>query len=325
VQQRGLTLHDWLVAYLPHYAPHVARLPWLLNLRDTVPGAAKLSEAIAGFSARRTLPRWRSDWFRNPSSGQGGAEVVLFVDTFNRYFERENLEAALRVFRAGGYQVHVATPIDGSRPLCCGRTFLAVGKVAEARREAERVIAAVAPFVDRGLPVVGLEPSCILGFRDEIPAMIKSDAARRLSRQALLFEEFLVREAEAGKLKLPLNPANARALLHGHCHQKSFETMGAVEAALKLVPDLTVETIESSCCGMAGSFGFNAGTIDVSLAMGELSVLPAIRNAPSDAIIVADGTSCRHQIHDGTGRDAVHVARVLARSLAQQNERVGRA
>jgi Fe-S oxidoreductase len=165
------------------------------------------------------------------------------------------------------------------------------------------------------MPVIGLEPSCLLSFRDEIPALIGTEAARRLSEHALLFEEFLAQEAKEGRLRLPLAPVNKTALLHGHCHQKSFDAMGAVQATLQLVPGLAVETVESSCCGMAGAFGFNAETIDVSLAMGELSLLPAVRKAPDDAIIVADGTSCRHQIHDGAGRAALHVARVLAMAL----------
>ncbi|MFY9692638.1 MAG: FAD-binding oxidoreductase, partial [Xanthobacteraceae bacterium] len=160
-------------------------------------------------------------------------------------------------------------------------------------------------------------PSCLFSFRDEIPALLKSDAARRVADNALLFEEFLAREAAAGKLDLKLAPLKKRAFLHGHCHQKSFDTMSSVEATLKLVPELAVETIESSCCGMAGAFGFHADTIDVSRAMGELSLLPAVRKAPDDAIIVADGTSCRHQIHDGAGREAIHVARVLAAALPQ--------
>jgi Fe-S oxidoreductase len=288
--KHGLSLRDWLIAYLPRYAPYAARLPWLMNLRDTLPGAASLSEAVTGLSARRTLPRWRSDWFRDREVGSESADVVVFADTFNRYFEPENLRAALRVLRAGGYRVAVPMPADGARPLCCGRTFLAAGKVKEARREARRVIETLAPFVARGATIVGLEPSCIMGFRDEIPAMIKGDAARLLSGQVVLFEEFLAREAEEGRLDLSLKPIGQRALLHGHCHQKSFDTMGAVEAALRLVPDLAVEPIESSCCGMAGSFGFNAETIDVSLAMGELSLLPAVRQAPADAIVVANGT-----------------------------------
>ena len=323
----GLRLHERLVGYLPRYAPYAAKLAWLLNLRDVIPGAAALSEAIAGFSARRTLPRWRSDWFKDdlgaPSPRARGEEaqaprdVVLFADTFNRYFERENLDAARAVLEAAHYRVHVATPVDGtSRPLCCGRTFLSVGKVDEAKREAERTLAALAPFVARGVPVVGLEPSCILGFRDEIPAIIKDERAQALAANALLLEEFLAREADAGRLDLPLGPVAPRALLHGHCHQKSFDTLSPVERVLRLVPGLAVDTIESSCCGMAGSFGYAAATIDASLAMGELSLLPAVRNAPADALVVADGTSCRHQIKDGAGREALHVARVLAMSVA---------
>jgi len=243
-------------------------------------------------------------------------EVVLFADTFNRYFERENLDAALAVLSAGGYRVHVARPVDGSnRPLCCGRTFLAIGRVDKAREEAERALAALIPYAERGILIVGLEPSCIFGFRDEIPALLKTDAARRLSSHVLLFEEFIARESKADRLRLPLKPSSNRVLLHGHCHQKSFGAMGAVEDALRLVPGLAVQTIESSCCGMAGSFGYGADTIDVSLAMGELSLFPAVRRAGPDAIVVADGTSCREQIAHGTGRDALHVARVLAAHL----------
>jgi FAD/FMN-containing dehydrogenase/Fe-S oxidoreductase len=315
----GLTLHQWLVGYLPRYAPYAAKMPWLLNLRDRLPGAAKLLEAIAGFTARRSLPKWRRDVFHD-SAGEAaasGRDVVLFADTFNRYFEREVIDDALRVLRAGGYAVHLAKPRDGSsRPLCCGRTFLSVGCVNEARKEAERTLDALEPFIVRGVPVVGLEPSCILGFRDEIPAILGTPLARRLSELALTFEEFLAREQKVGRLNLPLGPLKQNALVHGHCHQKSFDAFGAVQNVLKLVPELSVETIESSCCGMAGSFGYGADTIDVSLAMGELSLLPAVRKAPDDAIIVADGTSCRHQIHDGSGRKAIHVAQLLAHSIA---------
>ena len=145
--------------------------------------------------------------------------------------------------------------------------------------------------------------------------MLAGESVRRLSENAFTFEEFLAREAAAGRLKLPLKKIADRALVHGHCHQKAFDAFSPVETVLKMVPDLKVEPVESSCCGMAGSFGYNADTIDVSLAMGELSLLPAVRKADAGTLIVADGTSCRHQIHDGAGRDAIHVARVLAISL----------
>ena len=321
-EKRGISLHDRLVGFLPRYAKTAARLPWLFNLRDAVPGGAALSETLAGFSARRRLPRWRSDYFRDaeaPAARGEGAEVMLFADTFNRYFERENIDAALVVLGAAGYRVRIARPAKngGTRPLCCGRTLLSVGKVQEARHEAARVVDALAPSIDHGVPIVGLEPSCIFGFRDEIPALLKTDAARRLAAQAFTFEEFLAAEAAAGKLHLPLGRTERPALLHGHCHQKSFGVMPAVELVLKLVPGLEVETVESSCCGMAGAFGYGRDTIDVSLAMGELSLLPSVRNAGADTLIVADGTSCRQQIRDGTGREPLHVARVLAASLAQ--------
>ncbi len=152
----ALRLHDRLVGFLPHYAPYAARWPWLANLRDRRPLARKASEMLAGFSGRRSLPRWRkdvyrdrSDWAYNAAPAAGPMrEVVLFADTFNRYFERENLDAALSVLVAAGYHVHAATPADGDeRPLCCGRTFLSVGAVDEARREMQRTLAALAPYV----------------------------------------------------------------------------------------------------------------------------------------------------------------------------------
>jgi FAD/FMN-containing dehydrogenase/Fe-S oxidoreductase len=321
IAKHGLTPRDRLIGYLPRYAPYVARSPWLANklasLRKDIPRLRSWSEQYAGLSAKRSLPQWRRAW-REPARRIGTPDartVAFFADTFNRYFEPENIKAALDVLTAAGLSVELPKPADG-RPLCCGRTFLAVGLVDEARKEAERCVAALAPFVGRGIPVVGLEPSCILGFRDEIPALVKSEDARLLTSHSLLFEEFLAREAAAGTLKLPLKQVAKRALLHGHCHQKSFGAMSAVEAALKLVPDLAVETVETSCCGMAGAFGYGADTIDVSLKMAELSLLPAVRKADADTLIVADGTSCRHQIADGADREALHVARVLAMSLS---------
>ncbi len=321
---KGIGLHQRLVAYLPRYAGFAARVPWLLNLRDRLPGAAKFSEVLAQFSARRSLPRWRADAFREDAVAfgpEGGREVVLFADTFNRWFEKENIVAALDVLTAAGYRVHMPRPVDGkSRALCCGRTFLSAGLVDEAKAEARRVVETYAPFVARGVPVVGLEPSCLLAFRDELPSLLPGEGTQTLSAHALLIEEFIAREMDAGRFDLPLAPLAEKALLHGHCHQKSFGAMGAVEKALRLVPGLQVETVESSCCGMAGAFGYHAETIDTSLAMAELSLLPAVRKAEPGTLVVADGTSCRHQIHDGADREAVHVVQVLAQSLAAARE-----
>ncbi len=322
-RQLGYSLHDRLVGSLPRYAPFAARHPKLFNRRDGSRLLRRASQMFAGFAARRTLPKWRADVYRDRADWRYGTaasdttrDVVLFADTFNRYFERENLDAALAVLAAAGYRVHSVMPEDGEeRPLCCGRTFLAVGRIDEAKRELDRTLKALAPYLRRGVPVIGLEPSCLFTFRDELPALMKGETVAQLAAHAFLLEEFLAREQDAGRLLWRLGPLPKKALLHGHCHQKAFDVMGAVESVLRLVPDLSVETIESSCCGMAGSFGYAADTIEVSLKMGELSLLPAVRKAPADALVVADGTSCRHQIHDGSGREALHVARVLAMSL----------
>jgi Fe-S oxidoreductase len=318
VDKHGLSLRDRLVGYLPHYARLASRFAPLANLRNRSAMLRALMEKFAGISARRALPAFRRDVFDAGTEAVGpadGREVVLFADTFNRAYERENLDAALRVLVAGGYRVHMPKPVDSGRPLCCGRTFLSAGLVDRARGELDRLVAAYAPFAALGVPIIGLEPSCLLTLRDELLSLRSDAVARNISAHALLFEEFLVREAEAGRLRLPLGPIASKALLHGHCHQKSFGAFKPVEKVLRLVPDLNVETIESSCCGMAGAFGYGADTYEASMQMAELSLLPAVRRADDAALIVADGTSCRHQIKDGANRDAIHVARVLAMSL----------
>jgi len=317
-KKNGYSLRDRLIAYMPHYAPYAARVAPLLNLRNKLPPVAWLLERLTGFSAKRSLPQWtakRFDAKAQVPQATNGREVVLWADTFNAAFEPENLDAALKVLNGAGYHVHLAQPAKGERPLCCGRTFLSVGNVDAARAEMTRTLQALQPFLSRGVPVVGLEPSCLLTFRDELPSVLPGDDAKRAAAHALLFEEFIVREAKAGRFEAKLKPATGKVLLHGHCHQKAFGAMGAVEGALRLIPDIDLDVIESSCCGMAGAFGYQAETIDVSQAMAELSLLPAVRKEP-DAIVVADGTSCRHQIKDGAQREAMHVARLIASCMA---------
>ncbi|HEX3210776.1 MAG TPA: FAD-binding and (Fe-S)-binding domain-containing protein, partial [Geminicoccaceae bacterium] len=221
-----LDLKDRVIAYLPRYAPYASRGRWLLHLRDWVPGAAALSERALGFSARRSLPRWHREPYRPRTDlgrgGDDGREVVLLADTFTTWFEPEIARAAEAVLTAAGYRVRTAGP-GGSRPLCCGRTFLATGLLEEARREAKRTLGALAPLVERGLPVIGLEPSCLLTLRDEYEALLPGPATAALAGRALLLEEFLWQERAAGRLELRLRPAPwSRALLHGHCHQKAF-------------------------------------------------------------------------------------------------------
>jgi Fe-S oxidoreductase len=225
------------------------------------------------------------------------------------------LRDAVEVLTRLGYRVAPLCAADDKRPLCCGRTFLSAGLVEEARIEARRVLAAAAPHLERGIPIVGLEPSCLLTLRDEFISMLPGKATEHLASKALLFEEFLAREAAAGHIPRPIGRRPGKVVLHGHCHQKAFGAMGAVGETLALIEGLEVETAESSCCGMAGAFGYGADTYEVSLAMGELTLLPAVRRAAPDAIIAADGFSCRHQIHDGTGRTPLHVARILRQAM----------
>jgi FAD/FMN-containing dehydrogenase/Fe-S oxidoreductase len=337
-RHRRLHLRDQLIAYLPRYAPYAAPFAPLLNARDRIPGAAWLMQRLAGFAAARPLPRWRSRPFRPPREQETPAsqraasvkahpprDVVLFADTFNTWFEPENLYACVEVLRRLGYRVHYlgaerqagdGTSLPSSaRRLCCGRTFLSAGLVEQARAEARRVLAAAQAFVERGIAIVGLEPSCLLTLRDEFVSLLPGRDTEHLARCALLLEEFLAREVEAGRIAGPIGALAGKLLLHGHCHQKAFGVMSAVRQSLALVSGLAVEMVDSSCCGMAGAFGYAAETHDVSLAMGELSLLPQVRNAAPQTLIAADGFSCRHQIRDGTGRNALHVARVLRKAI----------
>ncbi|MYA67044.1 MAG: FAD-binding protein [Gammaproteobacteria bacterium] len=309
-------LRDRLFAWLPRYAHRLGPLGSLLDLRDRLTGLALLSQWLFGLSANRPLPRWRRDRFQPADAAGEGREVVLLVDTFNSCFESENARAAQKVLQAAGYRV--AAPAAGdSRPLCCGRTFLSSGLVDEAKAEARRMLEALRPFVERGVPIVGLEPSCLLSLRDEYLVMGLGPEAEKLADNAVLFEEFFAAEHEAGRLALKLKPlAQKRALVHGHCHQKSFAVMPALNKTLALVPELEIEVIDSSCCGMAGSFGYEAEHYRYSMDMAELSLLPAVRAADEDNLIVANGVSCRGQIGHGASREALHVARVLEMALA---------
>jgi Fe-S oxidoreductase/FAD/FMN-containing dehydrogenase len=335
-KRHGLSARDRLVAFLPRYAPYAARLAPLLNLRNRMPALAALGERLFGFSARRQLPEWSQRPYRGASShpnpplpgldpgitgegrvgAAGGRDVLLLVDTFNRYFEPENAFAAERVLARAGYRVTTPEPAVG-RPLCCGRTFLSAGLVDEARKEARRMLDALAPASALGMPIIGLEPACLLTLRDEFPAMLPGADTTALAARAQLFEEFVASEQEAGRFLLPLAAMPGRtALLHGHCHQKAFGTAGAAADALRLIPELTVETFDSTCCGMAGSFGMEAEHYEVSMKIGELGVLPKMRAAPPETLLAACGTSCRHQIAEGAGRQARHIVRILDEASA---------
>ena len=309
--RHGIGLRERLVADLPRYAPLAASFPGAANLRNKVPLLRRFLDRTLGLAEQRDLPTWRSDRFRDrEASRYAGApdamgDVMLFADTFNRYFEPENLRAALKVIAAAGRRP--VLPRHDGRPLCCGRTYLTAGLIEKARAEARRTLTAFAGEA----PVVGLEPSCLLTLRDEFVSLLPGAEARALASRAVTLGEWIARE----KISLALRPAATKAHVHGHCHQKSFDAFDATLAALRQAPDLTVAPIASSCCGMAGAFGYQSETQDVSRAMAEADLLPAVRKAAPEELIVADGTSCRRQIADLTGRAAVHSVRVLADAL----------
>ena len=331
-KKHGFTLKDKLLAGLPQQVQRAARVPGLaalLNLRNRVPLARRLGERWLGIAASRTLPAFRRDtfWRRDVSraatpfvsadeaiaAARAGDKVaVLFVDTFNGGFETENAFAAAQVLHAAGYALHTVSKDGGHH--CCGRTMLAAGMVDEARASLSALLDALLPLASAGIAVVGLEPSCLLTLRDEALALNLGPKAEAVAAQALLFEEFIAREMKAGRFKLTLKALDQPLLVHGHCHQKAFGAVSPILDVLRLIPGAKPQLIESSCCGMAGNFGYEARHQAVSQAMAEAALLPAIRSQP-DAVVVADGTSCRHQIEHGAQRQALHAAKLLAQLL----------
>jgi FAD/FMN-containing dehydrogenase/Fe-S oxidoreductase len=331
-------LRSAAVAQLPRYAPWLGSNVVTRGLVNN-PLSQWLGAKLLGYASKgqgRSMPKFMQPFTATvrpePVEGLVGSQqlagklspngvrktVILLADTFNNAFEPANLAAARQVLEAAGYAVHVTNvgALKDTEPLCCGRTHLAVGDVAAAQAAASAMIAAVLPLIEQGATLVGLEPSCLLTAHDEWQVMGLGAAAKTVADNALLFESFLVREQQAGRLTLNLKPlASNQALLHGHCHQKAFDVVGDVQTVLGWIPQLKTSLIESSCCGMAGAFGYDAATVAISQAMGELSLLPAVRSASTNTLIVADGTSCRHQIHDFADREALHVARVLAQAL----------
>ena len=321
-ERQGVSLRTRLFAGLPRWLHRWRRpLAVLVRWRNASPWMARLAERWLGIAAERPIPPLAAQPFAAPAPDAEGArgKVLLFVDTFSHYYTPEVAEAAIAVLRAGGYAVEVLRPSaeddEPDRPLCCGRTYLSQGMVEAAKVEARRVMKALAPAIAAGTPIVGLEPSCLLALRDEFYSLSLGPEVGQLGKQAFLFEEFLMREGNKG-LKLELKPIpGGKAVVHGHCHQKAFAAMKAMKKVLGWIPEFEFEIVESSCCGMSGSFGLEAEHVAASKAMGELSLLPAVRAAGPDSTIVADGFSCRHQIHDGSGREAEHVAVLLARAL----------
>ncbi len=342
--RRGIPLRERLFASLPRVAPLASRLPWLLNLRNRSRTLAWLGERTLGIAAARNLPEWHRKPFRDEEmAGKAAAAdvtdkymfmskhghgqhhdepprgaVTLFFDTFSRYFDPNVPRAALNVFRRLGVEPVAPSPApSGARPLCCGRTYISAGLLDHARAELQRTIATLAPLARRGLPILGLEPSCLLTLRDEARYLCPGEDARAVADRAMLIDEYLATRPDLSPedASAPGRANGTTATIHGHCHQKAAGTASATADALSAVAGTRGILIDSTCCGMAGSFGYNARHLRTSHAMGELGLFPALRAAPPDETVVANGFSCRAQIRDGTGRRARHVVEVLAERL----------
>jgi Fe-S oxidoreductase len=274
--------------------------------------AGAIAKRTAGIAPMRRLPRFAEETFqhafaRRPTPARSAPVVMLWPDTFNNHFHPETALAAADVLEAAGFTVSVP-----AFPVCCGRPLYDSGMLRQAQRYLRRIVTRFAPQIDAGMPFVVLEPACAAVFRDEMPNLFPGDeVAKRLAAQTYLLAEFLDRKAP----RFAPPPLARQAIVHGHCHQKALMKMSADEAVLRRL-GVRYELLDSGCCGMAGSFGFEVGKAEISVQIGELVLLPAVRAAPADCLVIADGYSCREQIAQCTDRRAVHLAEVLQMALA---------
>ena len=273
-----------------------------------------LMELFAGIDRRRPLPSFASetfeDWFRkHPQNGQAAnGEVVLFHDTFNNYNTPNVAIAAVRFLEKSGYRIALV------EKKCCGRPMISKGMLSQAKEHAAWNIERLAPYAAKDTPVVGLEPSCLLTLRDEYPEFVRTEATRNVAKNSFLFEEFVMREIGAGRLKLDANGQGRKVLLHGHCHQKALVGAAPTIAMLKAA-GYEVSEVDSGCCGMAGSFGFEKEHYDLSIKIGNRRLAPAVQSAGAEVEVVAPGISCRQQIEHLAGRQAKHPAELLWDSI----------
>jgi len=312
-EKRSRPRSAYAMGLIHRWARLASMAPRLVNALAQAPGLTSIAKKLGGISTKRQIPRFAPrtfvNWFRSrshqPSAISHGGEVVLWPDTFNNHFHPTIAIAAVEVLEAAGFTVSIP-----ERSMCCGRPLYDYGFLAQAKGLLRDVMAGLAPAIRAQTPIVVLEPSCLAVFRDELVNLFPNDeAARQLSRQTFLLSEFLAANGRG-----PSTHLHGRVLLHGHCHHKAVAKLDDEEALLRAC-GADVETIDSGCCGMAGSFGFEEEHYELSLQVGELSLLPAVRRASPDTVIVADGFSCREQIRQATGRNAVHLAEVLRQGM----------
>ena len=299
--------HAYSMGMIHEWARIASLVPEIANFVGAAPGLKTLAKSLAGVTQQRPLPKFArqtfQSWFRHRQNRQSsGTKVILWPDTFNNYFHPEVAAAATEVLEAAGCEV-----LGPAAHLCCGRPLYDFGMLDQAKNLLHRTLAVLRKPIEAGVPMVGLEPSCVAVFRDEMPDILPHDEdAARLRRQTFTLAEFLDQ-----KLPHYRPPAlHRKALVHGHCHQKAVLGMDHEESLLhKLGLDFTL--LDDGCCGMAGSFGFEPDKYDVSMKVGELGVLPKVREAAKDTLIIADGFSCKTQIEQSTDRHALHLAQVL--------------
>jgi FAD/FMN-containing dehydrogenase/Fe-S oxidoreductase len=310
-QGRLRPLSDYAFAHIDIWARLASNLPGLVNLATQLPFLRDIAKLAAGMPQVRSVPAlapqtFRSWFDRRQPRNPEGAPVTLWPDTFNNYFLPDTAKAAVEVLEAAGFRLAIPEAV-----LCCGRPLYDFGMLKRAKRLLLKTLDTLALELEAEIPVVVLEPSCAAVFRDELINLFPDDErAHKLSRQTFLLSEFL--EKKAGHFQLP--KLAAEALIHGHCHHKALMKMTDEEAVLTKM-GVEWNAPAPGCCGMAGSFGFDKDKYDVSMAIGELELLPAVRHAPAESLIVADGFSCREQIAQCTDRHALHLAEVIAMAL----------
>ncbi|MGH7846691.1 MAG: FAD-binding and (Fe-S)-binding domain-containing protein [Candidatus Binatia bacterium] len=310
----GFPLRNRLFGRIEKWNRLGTRFAPMANWLASFPLSRRLLERFAGIDARRPLPRLAEEtfesWFQRHPYQNGGAngEVVLFHDTFNNFNTPSVAIAATRFLRQAGYRVTLP------QKKCCARPMISKGMLQEAKENAAWNVSQLSPYVKKGVPIVGLEPSCLLTLRDEYPELLRSEEAKRVAQNSFLFEEFVLREQEKGRMRIRSAEKGRKALLHGHCHQKSLVGTAPTLAVLRQA-GCEVTEVDSGCCGMAGSFGFEKEHYDLSLVIGNRRLAPAVKAAGTDVEIVAPGISCRQQIEHLTGRKAKHTAEVLWEAL----------
>jgi len=295
------------------WAPMAAALPGLTNFVTQTPGLRSLAKAISGIAPGRDIARFAPRPFRklfdgHESKAAGEKRVMLWPDTFNNYFHPETAMAAVRVLEHAGYRVEIP-----ATRLCCGRPLYDFGLLDLAKRQLREILEALRPAIDAGVPLVGLEPACVTVFRDEMRNLFPDDVlAATLAKQTFMFSEFLVKQARYRPPSLEV-----KAIVHGHCHQKAIFGMGD-EIALLGAMGLDFDLLDSGCCGMSGSFGFDKDKVELSMRIGEMVLLPEVRAAGQDTLVVTNGYSCREQIAQGAKRETMHLAEVIDLAIRRQ-------